>query len=1316
MSDVTCGEILDELGDRAGLSQTQLSLLLKASTRNLQKIRNEGYRPPTAWLLKLLQRLSELPSWSQKLNRSAEELKQIQQEIAQKVQVLLEACYRQNTASVFEVVRSNFRSRGLVDTCSSPEHELEVATAIAELATHLTHARERVGLTRECFDATSPCTVGCHKLERGTTLSSQRLEFAVHSLNDIGRGLDFCGYTGEPRTAADKSAQTIQAWLSRRGEREAIEGYRRYQRRFTASKNESRTTEPLDPPADHLRLALLLREARWKTPTRAGGEITTLAEVARQLEPRLTWRTLGGTLAAPHSQGATSSGEYDTPFWLAVEIRRIEDAVFTEGFRRLHIVEELIDFYALPEHIHEEATRLLEGIETAAKTAYIQHLVSTSHADSEIDKDSPNIYLGLLMYVARKGNGVPRQSLAQVLGCNVLALERMERGQAFSSDSDIALALLAMEALDAPINTVQLMVELVDQLSKHPQQKSTRQTASPQRRARSEKPETPPLLEHEHALQLAREYLARSEGGVPAAVRSARSRLTSRLEKRREELAAEYESWINDRNAGKAWWSPAAAQQALLVHRAWSASYLPQRMKTQRVLLAPSTLAALQNGDAFQTPCAFYGAVHVLALLGAESETLTVAEERAREAMRAGDLAPEAAKEQYREWLRHALKRNEAREWAINEAAEAWYERFASGHLQEEIAAAGGLSVRNLARLEIGQAGCDADWAEAGEGLAHWRGDCPVEKAAQAVGVLPDNWSAIETGDGRAYPEVVAQVAAAMPSSAPTARAFLRLLALQDAQSRPRKATRGTRTRKPTEPPEPPENGTGPGKESLDDTIEYAGPDRELLLRLYHSMPPSAEKAEFRKRLRKHGAKSVTILTRLGLASNLDQRHFDHAWQLIAALPPPKEDKPRDLAWLLRALRENARGSLPKDSTDARLLAATKYLERRLNYPSLVSWLEIVQWLGVREQLDGWALLQLLHPANSEAALARWPPHTPLESAAPSSELLNSIYQPLQLATPPPRHPRPPVVRARVKKPAQEEVQEPAKEQVQKRVEKPRPASKPTSPPKRRKIVGFEQERGVNAPHYPKWRALGWPQISRAVWEVFNERDVTTAKCADLAGVSPELLEELLIGRGHESFARLRQVEMLIERLGILQRFPGALTTLEEHRARLRDALRRGASDTHQRHFPGWRGSPWPELGAQLAEARESNDITQEALAAELGCDVVEVERVEKGAAYQEPQLLELAGTLVQRWGLSAEPWLGEGGAIARERREPYFAYHDFLREQFLLQDPVPDSRLVEVAVASYRTRRSLGMARTDVAACTDVAAPVLARLRRGNN
>ena len=84
-------------------------------------------------------------------------------------------------------------------------------------------------------------------------------------------------------------------------------------------------------------------------------------------------------------------GEYDTPYWLAVEIRRIEDAVFTEGFRRLHIVEELIDFYELPEYIHEEATRLLEGIETAAKRAYIQQLVSIPHEDSRIDEDSPGI-------------------------------------------------------------------------------------------------------------------------------------------------------------------------------------------------------------------------------------------------------------------------------------------------------------------------------------------------------------------------------------------------------------------------------------------------------------------------------------------------------------------------------------------------------------------------------------------------------------------------------------------------------------------------------------------------------------------------------------------------------------------------------------------------------------------------------------------------------------------------------------------------------------------------------------------------------------
>ena len=482
-------------------------------------------------------------------------------------------------------------------------------------------------------------------------------------------------------------------------------------------------------------------------------------------------------------------------------------------------------------------------------------------------------------------------------------------------------------------------------------------------------------------------------------------------------------------------------------------------------------------------------------------------------------------------------------------------------------------------------------------------------------------------------------------------------------------------------------------------------------------MPSSApEKLEFQEQVRKSVIPS-RVLTRLGLAADLDRRHFDRAWQLIAALPPPKEDKPRDLGWLLRALRENARGSLPKDSTDARLLGATKTLERRLNYPSLHMWFEIIQWLGVREQLDGWALLQLLHPANSEAALARWPPPASLESTVPPTESLSSIYRPLQLVAPPPRLSRPPVV-GRVKKPLQEPAKEqpriPAKKGVQKQLEKTRPASKPASPPKRQKIVRFGQVVfDADAGHYPGWSDSGWPQLSHAVREVLHERGLTTAECADLAGVSPELLAELLGGRGYESFSRLRQVESLVERLDVSQRFPRALAAVEAHRVRLRAALRRGASDTHQQHFPGWRSSPWPELGAQLAEARESQNVTQQALAAELGCEVAEVRRVEEGAAYQAPRLLALAGALVERWGL-ADGWLAEGGAISREMREPYFAYRDFLREQFLQQQPAPDPRLAEVAIASYCARQSLGMARADVAASVKATTPVLTRFEEG--
>ena len=100
-------------------------------------------------------------------------------------------------------------------------------------------------------------------------------------------------------------------------------------------------------------------------------------------------------------------------------------------------------------------------------------------------------------------------------------------------------------------------------------------------------------------------------------------------------MTAEYESLINERNADKAWWSSAAAQQTLLVHQAPAAS--PRSAKNRRVLLAPfRPLPRCKTVTRSKHPARSTAPYMSRRCLALNRRRLPLLKNCAREAMRAG--------------------------------------------------------------------------------------------------------------------------------------------------------------------------------------------------------------------------------------------------------------------------------------------------------------------------------------------------------------------------------------------------------------------------------------------------------------------------------------------------------------------------------------------------------------------------------------------------------------------------------------------------------------------------------------------------------
>ncbi|NUS73436.1 MAG: hypothetical protein HOQ05_08535 [Corynebacteriales bacterium] len=165
------------------------------------------------------------------------------------------------------------------------------------------------------------------------------------------------------------------------------------------------------------------------------------------------------------------------------------------------------------------------------------------------------------------------------------------------------------------------------------------------------------------------------------------------------------------------------------------------------------------------------------------------------------------------------------------------------------------------------------------------------------------------------------------------------------------------------------------------------------------------------------------------------------------------------------------------------------------------------------------------------------------------------------------------------------------------------------------------------------WVDSGWPALSVDLMSRYGFEP------ASIDSMSSAYLRRLAAGGGYDSYSDLNDTLRLAHALFASEprELARAKATVAKQEARL-DGRTRAEIVRLDEHFPGWRGSLWPDVGVLLQKTRAKHRLSTDEIAENLGCSAEDVRRWGHGGGYRQRDA-ELIQEFFARWPASTTDW-----------------------------------------------------------------------------